>query len=744
MFDRGGQNLKRWLILLPLTLCPAIFVWAQDDPFGVKDDAAAPATASSAPATKRPADQEKDPIVLAVRDSNPSDPPSWLRALKLMVDIERYDEAAQYLQSLNNAALSDEEAFELQRQYGTGFLIELSQIADLGDDASRLARTILDGAQRYSRDQLRVSGLITQLDDRSIQKRTEALRELKALGDHGLSALIRHLAQNSETAQPVIRDTLVAWGPQAIAPMIAALKSDLPVVRETAMQVLAAQKASEATVFLARPALSADAQEATVAQKAIQEIAGAVPSQGEAVHWVYRHWKYLNEGGNVADPEISDQVEQWKWDAANQTVMNQSVSVALANADTKAWLAEDLLSLDPQNREFNALYWKSQLEAAKSALGPGQRLSLSDLNAANSPSKEVLEDILISGLQSNDSLAAVAAVELLAEAGDASMLERSSGDAVPVVEALRHSDRRLRLAAAQTIIGWQPQRAFAGANRVAESLIYLMNSQGQPRVLIGHPGQRMNRDLVGLLNAIGYQADTAQNGRDLFFRARENADYVAIFISDAVDTPEILELVQQLRKDPRTSRIPIGLLPRQENLERARRIARDTDKVASFPWPYQGETAQFELDQLAELADRNWPNAQERLNQALLSVDLLKQVASQDQIFGFEDLVQHQDHFIGAMYQPGLDQSAIEIVGEIATPECQTALLDLASLESLSIDLRTAAVDAFETAIAKRGVLLTTQGLQEQYHRYNASESSDAPTQQLLGRVLDLIEQARP
>jgi hypothetical protein len=125
-------------------------------------------------------------------------------------------------------------------------------------------------------------------------------------------------------------------------------------------------------------------------------------------------------------------------------------------------------------------------------------------------------------------------------------------------------------------------------------------------------------------------------------------------------------------------------------------------------------------------------------------VDLLKQVASQDQIFGFEDLVQHQDHFIGAMYQPGLDQSAIEIVGEIATPECQTALLDLASLESLSIDLRTAAVDAFETAIAKRGVLLTTQGLQEQYHRYNASESSDAPTQQLLGRVLDLIEQARP
>ena len=253
----------------------------------------------------------------------------------------------------------------------------------------------------------------------------------------------------------------------------------------------------------------------------------------------------------------------------------------------------------------------------------------------------------------------------------------------------------------------------------------------------------MNRNLVGLLKEIGYEADTAQNGRDLFFQARENADYVAILISDAVDSPEILELVQQLRKDPRTSRIPIGLLPRQENLERARRIARDSEKVASFPWPYQGETAQFELNQLAELADDRWPNSQDRLGQALLSAELLKQVARQDRIFGFEDLIQHQSDFIGAMYQPGLAKTAIEIVGELASPECQSALLDLAGLESLSIDLRTVAVDAFEAAIAKRGVLLTTQGLREQYDRYNASESSDAETQQLLGRVLDLIEQAR-
>ncbi len=268
MFYRGGQNLKRWLFLVPLILCPAIFVGAQDDPFGVKDDDGPAATPAS---PKAPEDGEDDPIVLAVRDSNPSDPTSWFRALKLMVDIERYDEAAKYLNALNNAALSDESAFDLQRQYGTGFLIELSQIEELGEDAPRLARGIIDAAQRYSRDAVRVNTLIIQLKDLSIQKRTEALQELRALGDEGLIALIRYVAHNGDKDQGLIRDTLIAWGAQAIAPMIATLKSESPQVRQTAIQVLAALKASEATVYLASMAQNLeDPKDAEQAKAAIR------------------------------------------------------------------------------------------------------------------------------------------------------------------------------------------------------------------------------------------------------------------------------------------------------------------------------------------------------------------------------------------------------------------------------------------------------------------------------------------
>ena len=740
MFYRGGQNLKRWLFLVPLILCPAIFVGAQDDPFGVKDDDGPAATPASPKATD---DGEDDPIVSAVRDSNPSDPTSWFRALKLMVDIERYDEAAKYLNALNNAALSDESAFDLQRQYGTGFLIELSQIEELGEEAPRLARGIIDAAQRYSRDAVRVNTLIIQLKDLSIQKRTEALQELRALGDEGLIALIRYVAQNGDKDQGLIRDTLIAWGAQAIAPMIATLKSESPQVRQTAIQVLAALKASEATVYLASMAQNLeDPKQAEQAKAAIREISGAEPSRGETIQWVYRLWKYLDEGGNVAQPDAYGEVEQWSWDPANQTLVKQALPVTEANVALKALLAEDLRTLDATNPEFNQLFWESRLEAAKTTLGVSRRLTLSDLNVNDVPSAEVLQSILESGLGRDQGLSSVAAVELLADLGDASLLDRKSGNAVPMVGARSHSARRLRLAALQAIVSWQPQRSFSGANRVAEALVYFISSQGQPRVLIGHPGQRKNRDLVGLLNEIGYEADSAQNGRDLFFKARQHADYQAILISDAVDSPEILELVQQLRKDPRTAKIPIGLLPRLEYVERARRIARDHEKVEAFPWPYTAETAQLELDQLAALSDSDWPTPQERLDQAATSMEHLVLVAGQDHIYGFDALVQNQGKFIAAMYQPGLDQAAISVVGKIATPECQNALLDFASLESLSLDLRTAAVDSFESAIAKRGVLLPPQDLKQQYDRYNASESLSTETQQLLGRVLDLIEQA--
>ena len=50
------------------------------------------------------------------------------------------------------------------------------------------------------------------------------------------------------------------------------------------------------------------------------------------------------------------------------------------------------------------------------------------------------------------------------------------------------------------------------------------------------------------------------------------------------------------------------------------------------------------------------------------------------------------------------------------------------------------AAEAFSDSTERFGIMLTRQQMLTQYDVYNASESLDEPTQQLLGAVLDAIE----
>jgi hypothetical protein len=56
------------------------------------------------------------------------------------------------------------------------------------------------------------------------------------------------------------------------------------------------------------------------------------------------------------------------------------------------------------------------------------------------------------------------------------------------------------------------------------------------------------------------------------------------------------------------------------------------------------------------------------------------------------------------------------------------------------MEQRLEASQAFEKAIARTGTLLTTTEIQQQYDRYNASESQSAEAQKILGQILDAIE----
>lgn len=740
MVHRNGRNWKSGLAGVAVLSLSSLWVWAQEGtPFG--RGASTPASDSSPkPSRTTPTPlAEEHVVVLAIRETNPSTPEQWLNALRIMVDIAQHEEALQYLGKLEAANLNDETAFELHRQVGTGLLLELSRIPELQPAGHAFSKRILEGATRFSRDPVRIDQLISQLDDSSIKTRTAALDELRTLDVHGINAVLARSSQADERQQVVLVDTLQAWGASAEPALIAALRSSDEAIQQVAIETLGRRQSQGALIAILEPLwnpASSDSLRQT-ASVACERILGHVPSRSESIQRIHRAWqaREIQLGNHSAR-------DSWTWNESTRAVERSPQSTHTSAVLDRARMAETLASLDPASDEFQMLAWRGRLALAQAAAGPDQSVQASSLPWINSDPVTVdrLLRLLSLELQESEPPGAVAALHLIAQLGSSSLLWTPSGEACVVVEALNHSDRSVRLAAAQTILTLAPERSFPGSNRLVSSLCFFIRSEGQQRVLIGHPNRQDVQTLAGTLSQIGVVAQTATNGRDLFMQAVANPDLEAILLSEYLDGPETYELVQQLRRDPRTAEIPIGLVFNFENLDRARRIARDEERVHASVWPYGVEVARLTLDQIASTVGHRVPGQQIRESQAQQAMQLLMQAADQPRVYSFDDLMAQQQTLIDMAYSSSYSVQAMGLLGIVATPESQRALLYLIGEPLYPVSQRQAALDALEMAIARRGLLLTTREIQNAYDRRNAAGAEGVESQQVLDRMLDILE----
>ncbi|MEZ6107395.1 MAG: HEAT repeat domain-containing protein [Pirellulaceae bacterium] len=735
------RNWKGGLAGVAVLSLSSLWVWAQDgDPFGraTTTPGSSPATRPIAPPLRAPGDKEH-PVVLAIRETNPSSPDQWLNAARVMVDIREYAEALKYLGQLDGANIDDEQAFALHRQVGTGTLLEFKRIPELQPLGESLARDILERAIRYSRNPVRIDQLIEQLDERSIHRRTEALEELRALDLDGINAVLARAGQASEQERIVLVDTLQAWGSTVDPVLTAALESPSQGVRQIAIETLGRRQSASALIWLLEPlwSSSSDDSERTAAETACARILGHTPSRTESVQRVHRAWQAREQGlGNYATRE------SMRWNATSGRVERTNLTVHESSVLDRARMAETLAALDPSSDEFQMLAWRGRLAIAQSQVGADGRVDASSLSwlPRTPDSVDRLVRLLEIELRDSRTTSAVAALDLIGQLGEASLLSSPSGEASPVAEALKHSDRRVRLAAARTIIGLGPDRSFPGSNRIVSTLCFFIRSEGEQHVLVGHPVQSDNQTLTGTLASLGVHADAATNGRDLFLKAVANPDLEAILLSEYLNGPESYELVQQLRRDPRTAEIPIGLIVHYEHLDWARRIQRDESRVVAMPWPHGPEIVRMSLDQIAQKAGQRVTAFERRARQADEAMSLLQAAADNPRVYSFEDLHAQQETLVDLTRSPNMTDHAVGLLGIVGTPEAQRALMDVIGDSLYPIEIREAAVDALEAGIARRGLLLTTRELERAYDRRNAAVSEDSSSQQVLDRMLDVLE----
>ena len=730
---------------------------AQDDPFGNSDDPF-DSGSSAQPNTETPTVKNRgasedllsiarpNPVVDAIVSSNPTKPLEIINAIDSLLDIGRWDLAANYLKQLASLKLTDQQYYDLYKQAGSGKIFRLATQPDLDPDGKTIAKGILDGADRYATNSNRINELAkTAVTNEDRYQRSLALSDLRLLGDAGAAVLIEKLIDPAyKSVWPRIRQAIGLFGDAAAGPLSAALQSNSLKLRVEALYLMRNIDTSNAVESLTGAMLSDTSTDLQreVASQSIKRLLGRVPDTEESMQRLSQSTQQylLDQVAISQDP--NDMIKWWSWNDGDRKLVSSWLTAQTVARIRSFQRAEVLLSLDPDNRDYQILYWLARLETVKLSGGQNKPLLPKVLKSLqDSLDPQLALDVLHEAIRTERLNAAIASCEILGAMGDPTLLSADAGAMPsPLIEALSAGSVRLTSAAAEAIAKIDPSQSFPGSSDYLSALVYLSRSSGVRSAIVGNADLEIGQSLAAITSRQGFSARAATTSRSIFEQAQTDPDLNLIVITDKVFRPSFSELVQALRSNSRTQHIPILLMVEPENLARADRLAERYDGVLVSPMVMNDRVIARQIDNLFQGVRYQDANQAERGENALKALNQLDRYASQPERYPFYDLLSYQDDLLGGLASPSRAASTCRVLGEMGTPDAQRRLLQFASNLQLPLELRQVAADAFAVAVQKRGVMLSRQEIMAQYERYNASEEESAESRILLGTLLDVLE----
>jgi CheY-like chemotaxis protein len=718
-----------WLAACGVLCVLATPVWAQEP-----DAEASPAEAELT---------SDNPAVDAILATQPTTPSECIQAAKILTDLGDPDMAKRFVKKVVDANLKPDQLAELGEEFSASLFFELARHEKLLPEAKELADAVVQALNDKLKESERIAGLIEQLQASSADIRGQAMLGLQDAREAAIGPLLAVLADPARTIEYAnVRTVLASLGRLAQEPLLAVIDGADPKLTVQAILALAEMNQPKLAIYFVGPCLSekSDAEVRAAAAAALKRLTGSVPNRSEAARQLSDVAKLYFARKQPTEGEADGKVLLWRWNEAKRRCVASQGTLDEASRETAARLARDAHSLATDDREIRLLYLATMLDAA--AYTKGLDRPLDDKSPAIIEARpfgvKAINEVLEFAIVHQHPAAAAAAARLLGEVGHADELLYQGDKPAPLVRAVQQPDRRLSMAALGAIVRLQPTRPFPGSSYVPGGLAFFAGSRGARHALVAGPNMERIRDLAGLLTTAGFQIDTATNGKDLLRMAAQSPDDEVAFIDVSMSRPEAGLLLQELRREPRTALLPVGLIARDGYLEQANRVA-DADPMSkAFAQPQDAQAIRWQLDQLAALTAQEAVDFKTRQQQAAAALDLLAELSrTSTKLY---DLRRSQDAVIVALVNPKLSVKAAAVLANMNSPESQRALVDLASRLVQPLEVRQAAAKAFRENTQKHGILLTTDEIREQYRRYNESEKQDAASQKVLSLILDCLE----
>jgi hypothetical protein len=704
--------------------------------------AASPAAAALADAARR------DATVAAALELPRQTPAQKLRTIITLIDLGRPEVAGLLVPELAGAPLDDAQRAALVAEFGTARFLKLIRLdapASAGAPAGPLAglrafaQSCLDAADKAVHDPARLAALVNQLNAAGEEERYAARVDLRATGDAGIAAIYSALASaTTEPARANLMAALADMHPAVDEPTIAVLAEGSGQVRRDAAELAGHLHRSAALPYLAAAAVSGDESIAAAARTALAKLGVPAPKAADAAQLVRRKLTELQQD-SARTIDASAPFEWWTWNAAQRALTSSERSAGEVRTLKAARLARALTQAGrlaaPADAQLAAIYGLEEAALTGGQPSEAVRQIVTTMTAAE------LSAALAKAAAGRHTAAAIALTTEIGRRGDVSILATADGRPSPLAAALVSPVRELRFAALTAVMQLAPARAFPGSSHVAEALWYFAASAGKPAAVVAAPDIVRASDWAGQLRAAGFDATPARTGREALLEAIDAtiAPRLAVVVLDSdIGEPLMGEVAYQIRTSERTSHTPILIASSAPRLEAARRIAVADPLVLAEPRPHAEGALAALVERTISLSDSPPASEEMRTQQAAQALGWIAKLLAEGS--PYDELKRGARLAERTLLMAPLAGPSLQVLGAAGTADSQRALADYASAPSAPLEERRAAAAALTASVDRYGLQLTREQILEQYSRYNASETADADTQQVLSKILDILE----
>lgn len=726
------RALFRLLLALVLALAYAFSARAQEAPTaGDFDDV----NAFAEDASLLPSSAVVQAALASINARNPESPTDFLRAVITLRRMEAYGDAQAFLDQAINANMDPATMVELHNAIGTAELVRLSVDTRLAG-AREFVLTVFDAVKNSQRDPATLMKDVEDLSSNDPATRSAAVLSLSDAKDFAVPVLAAAM-RAGKANQADVESLIFRIGKDAEEPLLAMLGSPDPTFQGIAARMLGPIGSQRAAMAMIRPYLAGTEITRRAAADYYAQLKTAPRDVNAAAAELARLAGHYLQGNPPVPADIDGQVAMWAWDAEQKNVVPYVLDSKTAGAVHAARLARDAYELQPTAETLKVLL-VARLQVDQVVGGLDELLPRGAGSAYElcvSHGIEAVESAMRYATEQDLDAAVQGACEVLAAYGSA------SSRAWPLLTAnLRHPNRRVRYAATQAMMAIDPRHAFTGSSYLLESLIDLANVSGTPRALVVMPRSNASDHLSGELSSLGFTVQQLRRSTELLRMASQTSDVDVIFLSDSVNAPTARETLQRLRAQPRTQNVPVVIMARQDNLIPAERIASSDAKTLFLPEFVSEQSLTRTLETAESLVSDIAVSPAQRVQQARAALGWISHFAQYSQTYGWYDIQRAESVALAASGQSQFQDIAIPLLGYLGGENAQQKLVQFVGLKTLTPETRQQAANAFTEAVARRGLMLASRDVYQQYKRYNASEQESLAVQEMLGQVLDVIE----